>query len=248
MQIYNSLIIGCGYASLGYAKACGNTLICDEHQICDTGFYFPLRSFKYVPYEAKTEDGKVLQKVFDELSLFLSEEQNTNGFECAISKYILKSSQEVLLKSRVINVKMHSDGIFDITLSTNEGIIHRFAKKVLRSKSISDKKRVTVIFKTQEIEDDRARLLDAFCGADIEPAFYKDRFAIHIDASGFDENSIKPWIYDKWKSIATSAKIICIAPILYGDSAPESPLCDLNYKNPIEAFESGYFYAKEVQK
>ena len=245
MQIYNALIIGCGYASLGYAAAIGNAVICEEQQICDTGFYFPLRSFKHIPYTTKTEEGAALEAVFDELSLFSSHEQNTNGFECAICKYILKTSTEVLLKSRVVDVKRQSDGIFDVTLSTNEGLIHRFAKEVLRAENISEKKRVTVLFTTKNIERDRALLLSTFRGADIEGAFYKDRFAIHINSQGLDENTVKVWIYNKWKSIATEAKIICIAPIIYGDGVANNPLCDLNYDNPLKAFEAGFFYAKE---
>ncbi len=245
MKVYNALIVGCGYASLGYAAAIENTLICEEQQICDTGFYFPLRSFKYIPYKAKTEAGAALEAIFEELSLFSSREQNTNGFECAISKYIIEAKEEVLLKSRVIDIKEQNGRIFDVTLSTNEGLIHRFAKKVLWAKNISDKKRVTVLFTTKNIEKDSILLSDAFCGAEIEPAFYQDRFAIHINCEGLDENTVKVLIYEKWKSVKADAKIIYISPIIYGDGASENPLCDLNYDNPIKAFDAGYFYAKE---
>ena len=248
MHLYNAIIIGCGYSALGYATSLGNTLICEEQQICDTGFYFPLRTFRHIPYKAKTEEGSALQKIFDSLSLFSSSEQNTNGFECAISKYIIASAQDVLLKSRVVNIKKQDDGIFDVTLSTNEGLIHRFAKKVLRSENISDKKYITVLFTTDNIENHRALLSSAFCNADIEPAFYENRFAMHIETSDFDENTVKPWIYDKWKSLAIDAKIIYIAPIIYGGGVEGNPLCDLNYNNPIEAFEAGFFHAEEEQK
>ena len=80
MKVYNALIVGCGYASLGYSATIENTLICEEQQICDTGFYFPLRSFKYIPYKAKTEAGAALEAIFEELSLFSS--RTLSPFHC----------------------------------------------------------------------------------------------------------------------------------------------------------------------
>ena len=54
MQIYDALIIGCGYASVGFARKNKNVIICEEHQICDTGFYLPARCYEHFPYRAKT--------------------------------------------------------------------------------------------------------------------------------------------------------------------------------------------------
>lgn len=244
MQVYDTLIVGCGYASLGYACANKNTLICEEKQICDTGFYLPLRSFRYVPYQPKTEEGVRLFEIFNECSLFSSDEQNTNAFECAMCTYIAEASPTVLLKSRVIHTERREDGLFDVSLYTNEGILHCFAKKILRAENTVEKKWITVLFTSEDIENDRARLIDAFKNATVEPAFYKRRYAIHVEAEGMNENTVKPWIYRRWSDASVGAKIVYIAPILYGRGTGR-PLCDLGYENPIEAFEAGYALAKE---
>ena len=44
-----------------------------------------------------------------------------------------------------------------------------------------------------------------------------------------------------------NAKILYMAPVFYGAANPDK-LSDENYDNPIEAFEAGYFYAKEADR
>ena len=248
MKIYDTLIIGCGYASVGYAKANPNTVICEEHQICDTGFYLPLRSFAYSHYSPKSEAGVRLKAVFDELSLFKNSSQNTNGFESAICKYLVANPSDILLKCRVIGYKLNSDGIIDATVLTNEGLSHVFTRKILNSVSSVPQNRLTVLFTTDDIEAEKEFLLSSFEDATIEPAFYEGRYALHLKCNKADENAVKLWIYHRWCEIKTSAKILYIAPIFYGDKVPSNPLCDTNYQNPVEAFEAGYFCAREEQK
>ena len=247
MNIYDTLIIGSGYSSIGYATACPNTVICEEHQICDTGFYLPLRSFCYKHYSPKTEEGLQLLSIFDSLSLFKENEQNTNGFEFAMCKYIVRKQLDILLKCRVVNIKQQPNLIHDVTVQTNEGLTHLFAKKILDTANRSSKKYFTVLFVCDDIEKVKSKLLTAYSGAQIESAFYSGRYALHVSADGQDENGIKLAIYEKWKALGIDAKILYMAPIFYSENGSDG-LCDDNYQNPIEAFEAGYFYAKETNR
>ena len=247
MNIYDTLIIGSGYSSIGYATSCPSTVICEEHQICDTSFYLPLRSFRYKHYSPKTKEGSQLLQIFHSLSLFRDNEQNTNGFEFALCKYISEKQFHMLLKCRVICVAHRSDNIYDITVQTNEGLTHLFAKKVLNMTNKSSAKHYTVLFVCDEIEKAKDQLLLAYNGAQIEPAFYPGRYALHIPAHGTDENRIKLEIYETWRSLDIDAKILYMAPVFYGEASADK-LCDDHYENPIEAFEAGYFYAKETCK
>lgn len=244
MKLYNTLIIGSGYSSLGYAMASPETVICEEHQICDTGFYLPLRSFRYKHYSPKTEEGSELLGIFNTLSLFSANEQNTNGFEFAICKYIVRKQLDVLLKCRVVSIVPQPDLTYDVCVQTNEGLTHLFAKKILDTSNWSDEKYYTVLFVCDDVEKVKEKLLSAFSGAQIESAFYSGRYALHIPAYGTDVNHIKLEIYEKWRSLGIDAKILYMAPVFYG-VANADKLCDCNYDNPIEAFEAGYFYAKE---
>ena len=242
MHIYDSLIIGSGYYSAGYAISRKNCVICEEHQVCDTSFYLPMRSFAYAPYTPKTEEGSALLRIFHSLPLFNSGYQNTNCFEFAFCKYITKSPLKILLKCRVVSAKKQPDGIYDVTIQTNEGISHLFARNILNTANTADCKFYTVLFVSENIEGDRSKLLSAFSAATVEPAFYKDRYALHIPVSDQDENSVKVEVYNKWKMLNIGAKILYMAPVFYGDKT------DDQYKNPIEAFEAGYFSGKEQTK
>jgi hypothetical protein len=247
MNVYNTLIIGSSYSSIGYAAACPNTVICEEHQICDTSFYLPMRSFRYKYYSPKTEEGAQLLSIFNSLSVFRDNEQNTNGFEFALCKYISNNPVELLLKCRVININHLPDNIYDVTIQTNEGLTHLLAKKILDMTNRSSKKHFTVLFLCDCIEEVRDKLLSSFNGAQIESAFHPGRYALHVSVHDTDENRIKVEIYEKWCSLGINAKILYMAPVFYGEACTDK-LCDSNYENPIEAFEAGFFYAKEINK
>lgn len=245
MKIYDTLIIGCSYSAVGYAVSRGDTVICEEHQICDTSFYLPLRSFKYMPYEPKTEEGAGLLEIFASLGLFGEKEQNTNGFEFAFCKYIAEKDVNVLLKCRVIRARLNGDGVYDVTVQTNEGLSHLYAGKIIDTTKELKKNRYTVLFVCDDIDSVRERLLSAFKSAEIEGAFYKNRYALHFSREGQDENRIKVDVYETWRSLNIDAKILYMAPVFYGEGSSVA-LCDEVHSNPIAAFESGYFYAEEV--
>lgn len=246
MKIYDTLIIGCGYGAIGYASSHEDCIICEEHQVCDTSFYLPMRSFAYKRFEPESDEGKRLLEIFNSLDIFSLGQQNTNAFECAMCKYIFEKRIKVMLKCRVIEHK-YSDGIYDVTVQTNEGLTHLYAKKILNTVSRSQSKGYTVLFISKNPERDCPILLGTFQNASIEPAFYKDRYALHIDACDYDENHIKAMVYNVWRELDTDAKILYMSPVFYSNESDE-PLFDGRYENPIEAFEAGYFYSAEVEK
>ena len=115
MDIYDTLILGSGYFSAGYAIARGHCAILEEHQICDTGFYLPLRSFAHHPYEPVTEPGRHLAAILDELAVFRDGMQNTNALECAFCRFLIEREITPILKCRVIGIRKQADGILDAT-------------------------------------------------------------------------------------------------------------------------------------
>ena len=90
MDIYDTLIIGSGYTSAGYAASHPGTLICEERQAVDTSFYLPLSGFCHHPYAPRSGEGKKLLEIFESMSLFQGGLQNTNGFEAALCTYLAK--------------------------------------------------------------------------------------------------------------------------------------------------------------
>ena len=248
MKIYNNVIIGSGYAAIGFAKAAVGTLILEEHQICDTQFYLPLTSFTYNHYEPMYDSGRMLYSTFVENGLFLADMQNTNGFECGLCEYLQKEPVDILLKCRVISIQ-ETDAFapnvcFDVRAQTNEGIVHFITHRVIDARPGSIKRSYTVLYVTQNPSEDAEVLCAAFPGAYVEPAFYDGRYAIHIPADNTDENLVKLGIYRKWNDIATEAKIVYMAPVFCCDGGAE--LSDQFYDNPIAAFEAGYRRGKEL--
>ena len=241
MKLYDTLIIGSGYFSVGYALAKGNCMIAEEHQICDTGFYLPLRSFSYRPYEPVTEEGRRLATTFSELGLFSDGMQNTNAFECAFCRYLLSKDFIPTLKCRVISQEKLPDGTYSATLQTNEGLTEIRARHILDTRSPITDRRLTMLYLAKS-EDVGERLLSAFPGSTLEPAFYAGRYALHIPVNGYDENTVKPWIHQRWCELGLDAKILYIAPVFYHGGDISTP-GDGQYRNPIEAFEAGYLYA-----
>lgn len=245
MEIYDTLIVGCGYGSVGYALANKNTVICEEHQICDTSFYLPMRTFHYTPYAPKTKEGADLQELFDSFSLFKEGVQNANGFEYAFCKFISEKDLTILLKCRVIRMLQKPDGIYDVTVQTNGGLSHLLAKQVLNATDCTEPKQYTVLFVCDCIDPVREQLESCFEGARIEPTAYENRYALHfVVCADTDENRIKLDVYHKWQSHAINAKILYMAPVFYGNGSG-GELCDGRFDNPIEAFEAGYLYGKE---
>jgi len=245
MRIYDTLIIGCGYSSAGYALAGGNCIICEENQLCDSHFTMPLGSFRYHSYTPKTPEGTRLLEAFTELELFSPEKgmQNTHAFECAFCKFLMETPLEILLKCRVTEVSRTQDGLYQITVQTNEGLTHIFAKNILDTVGTPVKKTFTVLLAIENYPQTADALTRVFPGSTLEPAFYDGRYALHIPADGCDENSIKLTVYQTLQQLSLDAKVVYMAPVFAHICAPGG-LCDDHYGNPIEAFEAGFFYGE----
>lgn len=244
MHVYDTLLIGSGYFSVGYAFNNSNTLVCEEHQTCDVNFYLPLKSYKHKPYQPKTEAGAKLLDLFNSYSLFKKDVQNVNGFEGALSSFIYQNKLNVLLKSRVVRISKNENGLYKVTAHSNEGLTTYYAKEVINTLNYSVKNNYTVLFLSDDIERDKSTLLKAFDGAEVEQAFFDGRYALKIPVYNIDENLVKVFVYERWRDFNIKAKILYMAPIFFADSASK-PVCDDYYDNPIKAFEAGYLFKGE---
>ena len=246
-MIYDTLLIGCGFLSAGYATEKKNTCIVEEHQMCDSAFTLTVPSFCYSPYVPKTIEGERLFEIFRSLSLFSEKQQNTSAFECALSKYLLAEDIRPTLKCRVIEQKKREDGLFEVSVQTNGGLDTLFARKVIDTTPHIVNKQMTVLFVSEDYEDVSGTLSTLFPDSSSECAFYDGRYAVHIPIPDeYDENTAKVYIYKKWNEAGLRAKILYIAPLFYGVVSVDA-LSDLRFKNPIEAFEYGIAMAKEEE-
>ena len=243
--IYDTLIIGSGYTSLGYAIANGNTIICEEREICDTQFYLSLKQYKSEEYISNTKIGRELLDYYTNMGLLQNGMQNLNAFECAFCGFALQHNVQILLKCRVIDYIADQDGYYDVRVINGAGIEHICAKKVLDLRPKGLNKQLTVLFETNCKDADIPMLETIFPGAHIEKAFYESRHAIHIPVEfNADYNTVIMDIYDTWGKALHHAKILYIASAFATISTDkEETPNDSNYLNPIAAFEAGILYA-----
>ena len=247
MQIFDTLVVGCTYASLGYAIEQGNTKIIDAHQVCDTVFSLTLPSFAYVPYQPRTEEGVALLHHFERLSLIENGMQNTSAFECALCAYLMEKGLIPTLKCRVIETKMTENDITRVTVQTNAGLDVLYTKRIIEASGIKAQRWISILYITEEPERAHEAFTRIFPGATTEPAFYEKRYAAHIPIAHLDINAAKAFLYDMWNQNKIPAKILYIAPLFYQRESG-GILSDYGYENPIRAFESGILLAREEKR
>ncbi len=249
MHLYDSLIIGSGYSSVGFALKRQNCLICEETHCCDTHFYLPLKSFIHSKYTPVTEFGKKLNSVFEKYDLFNNNFMCTNCFEPAFCEFISKENIDVILKCRVVDYKKLDNGSFEVTILTAEGLSTVYAKNRFDTvtPTLNANKYITVLFVSTNAEADIDILSKEFEGSTFTNAFYESRYVMHLPVDkGNDVNEVLSCISDKWETINFDAKILYVPPVL----CPTEAICeketfpnDVNFKNPIAAFDAGVTFA-----
>ena len=242
MQHFDTVLIGSGYSSIGYAAGNGSTLIVEEQEIVDTHFYLPLRSYRYSPHKPLTREGAALDGVFRSLGLFCGDMQNTNGFEPALCRYLDEHPVPILLKSRVVEVE-ESDKGYTLTLSTNEGLLRVSCNRMYDTRTAGAKS-LTVLLSAENRAD--AENAATATGWELEDAFHPGWYALHIPDPGLDENRVKLMVHEVLSALP-GIRILAIAPV-YARKSENVLLSDDSYGNPIAAFEAGYLLGKESAK
>ena len=251
MNIYDTLIIGSGYSSVGYALTNKNCLIVEETQCCDIHFYLALKSFMHNEYSPATEPGKKLMSFFDKYNLFSDGYMLTNAMEAAFCDFLSEQNINIYLKCRVVSKLLQNDGTYKVTLHSNEGLTTIIAKKIIDTYLISKdcENYYSILYLTENADCAKSALTEAFPDAEITRAFYKDRYAMHIPCGNInDVNEMLSTIHDKWLEAKVKAQILYTAPVFFKKCQEKHnktkvfPV-DCYFDNPIAAFEAGITFA-----
>ncbi len=244
MKVYENVVIGCGYTSIGFAIANKSTLVLEKRQSADTNFYLPLKTFKKVDFTPKTECAKQLNELFENKNLYKDGIQNTNALESVFCEFILSKNINVLFKSTVISVAKNKN-LFEVTYSSVNGLSKVLAKNVLdMRKGTADEKFLTVLIYSPQTLDDTTIFEKQFNNCKIEKAFMQDGYAMHFNVD-LNKSHIdaKEEFLDKWKTLQTDCKILYIAPKFYYIYSQKAlPPKDAYFDSPIQALEQGYLY------
>lgn len=244
MKVYENVVIGCGYTSIGFAIANKSTLILEKRQSADTNFYLPLKTFKKLAFTPKTECAKQLDELFESKNLYKDGMQNTNALESVFCEYILSKDVNVLFKSTVISVTQNKN-LFEVTFSSVNGLSKVLAKNVLdTTKGIAENKFLTVLFCSAQPLENSSIFENLFKDCEIEKAFFPNRYALHFNVE-FNKSHIdaKEEFLNKWKTLKTDCKILYVAPKFYYTYPQKAvPPKDAYFDSPIEALEQGFLY------
>ena len=266
-NVYDTIILGSGYTSVGYALAQKNTLILEQGESADTTFYLALTNFNAYNPTPTTKAGKSLYQHYASLNLFKAEQQNLNAFECAFCDFIINNGIEILFKTRVFDVREKDEkGIITLTALTVCGVKQFRTKNLIDARPTVDKQIDTcanvqqlsirkrfwsVLVMTDNPDSAKKTLTDTFNGAIFEPAFFENRYALHIPVGKGDFNQIKIDVLDKWTTAKPDCKILYFAPVTYfknynttpNDTRATAFPLDCEFTNPISAIDSGYTFA-----
>ena len=247
MKLYDTLIIGSGYTALGYALTRGNTLIVEEGESCDTGFSLSQRCFLLPSYEIKNALAKKLYDYYEALGLICDGMTNTGALECGFCAFAIDMGAEILLKCRIINQELASDGTIKVTVISGGGIEYIFTKRIIDMRNQEEKRYLTFLFTTKNQSLDIPALLSALPNSKIEPAFYKSRYALHMELTEDEDiNEARIRLYDIWDKTEHTAKLLYTAPTTALESTKSDIPKDSAYRSFIEAFDAGISYASEV--
>ena len=253
MRLYDTLIIGSGYSSAGYALTHKNSIIIEENQCVDVGFYLPLRSFVHTQYNPVTELGKRLNETFEKYNLFSDGYMCTNSFESAFCKFLSKEDIEILIKCRIVEMNKQEDGIYKVVICSNEGLSTIYAKNIIDTtvSVATSEKYMTVLFVAENFDDAKTALLKVFQSAVFSKAFYDKRYAMHIPCGETDDvNEMLCFIHDKWLLSGTDAKVLYVPPVFYPLNFKPNKndfQNDFCFSNPIAAFEAGISFAGGIE-
>lgn len=244
MKKYKTLIIGSSFASLGYAHTASDTLIIEQSEMLDTSFYLRQRGFEKCCYTPGTDAGRELDSIFRERGVITEDGQNVSAFEICLCRFAEKYRIAVYLKCRPVGHIKDANG-YTVTLLHNGGLEDVHTEKIIDTRQTGDgEKYLAVIFDTQNSAIDCDLIKAAFPGSTVSPAFYSGRYALYVNVSTDDINDAKVEIYRAWQKLE-GYRILYMAPAFYAKTAEYPKLSDGRYGNPIEAFESGIFLAKE---
>lgn len=239
MKEYDTLLIGAGYSSFGYAAARGGCLVVEEQEIADTHFYLPLRSYLHSPYTPVTEEGKALAAAFDRFSLFRDGRQNVNGFEVALCRYLTEHPLPLLLKTRMVRQRREGDRTV-VTLIGNGGLTEVACRRVIDTRAGHTHRRLTVLLSA---EASAASAAATAVGWEMTEAFYPGQYALFAPFAE-EINMTKLAAAEALRGIP-GIRILAMAQAAAAADGEGKPLSDDDHENPIAAFEAGYRLGKE---
>ena len=245
---YNTVILGSGYFSLGYAMSHPDTLIIERSQLLDPNFGGTLSGFSS---RAEDQNGigtpSPLKTHFTENGFLRDGAIHINLSEIAISSFFSNKPLPVLLNTEITSVR-HGDNGFSITFQSVDGITEIEADEVIDTRDGGEKNILNVLCK---YTGEKTVYFPEYAGFTVSnrPAFFPDETVLRFCFSRkTDCNTAKAEVMRYFESFgkALGVKPIKFAYRTFSDGRNRkitengiTKINELSLGDPIEAFEYG---------
>jgi len=238
--MYETVILGSGYFSVGYAYAHQNTLIIEETQLADPHFFGTLEGFDADFVKPTSQGAAELYGSFEKDGVLKEGRLAVNELEPALCRFIKNTQPEILLGSFCTEVKKTQKG-YNVTLCNNEGIRVVSTRRVIDTRQREGKK-INLLL---ALKDGQIPRLD-----NVLPSFYEGQkiWKVYFEDE-CDVNEAKSRILDVYgdRLRECGARIIATSYRMIDDSNPEPcedaqgiwKVCERSFGNPFAAFEKG---------
>ncbi len=255
-KIYDTIIFGCSYISIGFASANKNTLIIEETELVDHSFFGALNVGKNWDYIPETNEGKHFKKALEGFDIINGKLASINELSPVVFDYIKRTKLNILFLTNTVSIDK-KEAFYEIVIFNNSGL------STLKAKNIIDTTPLGFFKKTSNILSKNINLLSynnsSEFDAMIVKAFGKDaeviagnrhnerfvKIPLKIEANMTDARKV---INDGWKiHLAEKCKIAMIAFDFHYEyektvctiSHDFLKLTDSNFENAVQAFDFG---------
>jgi hypothetical protein len=237
-KIYDTVILGSGYFSLGYALTHENTLIIEDTQLVDPHFFGALQGFCGNAQRPASKGASALYDAFLGEGVIKGNRLAVNELEPAICRFIAGKNLNILLGTFCTDLKFNGEA-YEIEICNNEGLSVVKAKRVIDTR-LDGGNRMNLLV---AVKDGKIPNITG-----VAPAFYDDQIIVELTfRENEDINRAKLEMLElEDKLNEVGARIVCASYRMFGDKHFEPYTDEMGVLHVDETAEGGIFeaYAK----
>ena len=208
-MIYETVILGSGYFSLGYASSHDKTLIIEETQLLDPHFFGTLSGFSMSVGDICAKGEKALLESFVDEGVIADGRVAVNELEPALCRFVECQMPDILLGSFCSDIRKTDNG-YEVEICNNEGVSRVLANRVIDTRLPAGNK-INLLLAVNAENLPKAEGL--------QPAFYSDQAVVSLEFdSPCDINEAKSRALNLLEDTlrASGARIVCTSYRMFG--------------------------------
>lgn len=244
MREFDTVILGSGYFSIGYALNSENVLIVERTQLADPNFGGTLNGFRFEENDTWTAETKSLHSFYQENKIVDGDRFNSSVSESALCAYVKHRKLSFLLGTECIGIEK-CDGGYRILVANNGGNSKIFCKKVIDTRCFSEGDRLNVL-----LRGDKEKLMlkpDKRLKLAVTGAFETCEFILSFCfLERLDVNSAKAAAmrYLEKNMDSDGIEIVQFAYLMHS-LGNDGSICAASYTDAFSAFDAGVKAALE---